>query len=176
MNDSGLSENDVDVLSKTHVASSRAGGCTADHYVLRHVKHGVCTADFIWIDEYTQLDAGVLVQLNKLTYTGVRWLLSGDPHQFPAIFSSYRGCPVADDAFQRSALFHRMAGGNRVTLRECKRSNAELFDWFASLIEGGARFQTPLPQVIEATKRAFTFSGPAAHNSVVSHSKKNDCR
>ena len=101
----------VDVISKTHVASSRAGGCTADHYVLRHVKHGICTAYYIWIDEYTQIDCNVWVQLNKLTFTGVRWLLSGDPHHFPAILSSYRGCPAADDAFQRSALFHLMSGG-----------------------------------------------------------------
>ena len=30
----------VDVISKTHVASSRAGGCTADHYVIRHILCG----------------------------------------------------------------------------------------------------------------------------------------
>ena len=32
----------VDVISKTHSASSRAGGCTADHWVRRHVIHGAC--------------------------------------------------------------------------------------------------------------------------------------
>ena len=58
-----------------------------------------------------------------------------------------------------------------LTLRECKRSSAELFNWFASLIEGGSRFQTPLPQVIAAAKRAFTFTGPADHNLVISHAK-----
>ena len=100
----------VDVISKTHVASSRAGGCTADHCVLRHRLHGACRADYVWIEEYTQLDAAILTQLNKLTFTNVKWLITGDPNQFPAIFSSFRGCPVADGAFQRSALFHRMAG------------------------------------------------------------------
>jgi hypothetical protein len=30
----------VAILSKTHVASQRAGGCTADHWVRRHVLHG----------------------------------------------------------------------------------------------------------------------------------------
>ena len=65
-----------------------------------------------------------------------------------------------------------MAGGNRVTLRECKRSDAELFDWFASLIAGGSRFQTPLVEVIDAAKRAFSFAGPAEHNLVISHAKR----
>ena len=56
----------VDVISKTHVASSRAGGCTADYCVRHHTLHGARTADYIWIDEVSQLDAGLWVQLNKL--------------------------------------------------------------------------------------------------------------
>ena len=80
----------VDAISKTHVASSRAGGCTADHYVLRHMLHGACRADYVWIEEYTQLDAAILTQLNTLTFTNVKWLLTGGPNQFPAIFSSFR--------------------------------------------------------------------------------------
>ena len=162
----------VDVISKTHVASSRAGGCTADHYVRRHILHGACCADYIWVDEISQLDAGLWVQLNKLTFTSIRWLLSGDFEQFPALFSSFRGCPVADDAFERSNLLRIMAGGNRLTLRECRRSEAELFSWYASLITGGARFLAPLADVVAEAKRAFTFSGPAQHNLVISHRKR----
>ena len=37
----------VDIISKTHTASERAGGCTADHYVRRHILHGACMADVI---------------------------------------------------------------------------------------------------------------------------------
>ena len=66
-----------------------------------------------------------------------------------------------------------MASGNRVTLRECRRSEAELFSWYASLITGGMRFLTPLADVIADAKRAFTFAGPAQHNLVISHRKKS---
>ena len=41
----------VDIISKTHCASQRAGGVTADHWVRRHVIHGACTADYVWVDE-----------------------------------------------------------------------------------------------------------------------------
>ena len=33
----------VDVISKTHSASARAGGVTADHWVRKHVINGACT-------------------------------------------------------------------------------------------------------------------------------------
>ena len=162
----------VAIISKTHCASSRAGGCTADYFVRRHILHGACTADVIWVDEISQIDAGIWAQLNKLTYTGVRWLLSGDFAQFPALFSSFRGCPVPDDAFERSNLLHRMCGGNRVTLTECKRSDAELFEWYASLIPGGMRFTAPLPDVLAQARRRFTFAGKAQHNLVISHKRR----
>ena len=94
------------------------------------------------------------------------------PAPLSTIVSSSRGCPVADDTAQRSALFHRMAGGNRITLRECKRSGAELFDWFSSLIDAGSRAHAPLPEVNAAARRAFTFTGPADHNLVISHARR----
>ena len=55
-----------------------ARGVTADHYVCRHIIHGACTADYIWVDEISQVDIEILCQLNKLTFTKLRWLLSGD--------------------------------------------------------------------------------------------------
>ena len=35
-----------------------------------------------------------------------------------------------------------------------------------------ALFQTPLAEVIDAAKRAFSFAGPAEHNLVISHAKR----
>ena len=154
------------------MASSRAGGCTADHYVRRHILHGQCSADVVWIDEVGQIDASIWVQLNKLTKMSVRWLLSGDFEQFAPMFSSFRGCPVPEDAFQRSNLLHILAGGNRLTLRDCRRSEAELFSWYSSLVAGGRRFCTPLADVVAEARRAFTFQGPAQHNLVISHRKR----
>ena len=76
----------VDVISKTHSASRRAGGVTAGHWVRRHVLHGAATYDYLWIDEISQVDVCLLNQLGKLTFTSsTSFLLSGDHHQFPAI-------------------------------------------------------------------------------------------
>ena len=59
----------VDVISKTHTASRRAGGVTAEHWVRRHVLHGAATCDYLWIDEISQVDVCLLNQLGKLTFT-----------------------------------------------------------------------------------------------------------
>jgi hypothetical protein len=93
----------VDVISKTHTASRRAGGATADHWVRRHVLHGTASCDYLWVDEVSQVDVGLLNQIAKLFWAGVKFLLSGDFHQFPPICNSWRGSPVPEDALERSA-------------------------------------------------------------------------
>ena len=42
------------------------------------------------VEECAQLDAAILTQLNIHTFTNVKWLCTGDPNQFPAIYSSFR--------------------------------------------------------------------------------------
>jgi hypothetical protein len=90
----------VAIISKTHCASARAGGITADAFVRRHLIHGSCIFDCVWADECYQLEATLLAQVNKIASR--QWLLSGDSHQFPPMFNSWRGAGIDDDAFQRS--------------------------------------------------------------------------
>ena len=73
----------MDIISKTHCACQLAGGVTADHYVRRHILHGACTTDFVWVDEISSADVGILYQLN-ISPT-VRFLLSSDFKQFPPL-------------------------------------------------------------------------------------------
>ena len=69
----------VDIISKTHVASRRAGGVTADHWVRRHVINGCPKCSVLWIDEISQIDVGLLLQICKLTFSSsIRFILSGD--------------------------------------------------------------------------------------------------
>jgi hypothetical protein len=68
----------VDIVSKTHTASRRACGVTAKHWVRRHVLHGSATCDYLWLDEVSQTDVGLLNQLAKFPFTPVRFLPSGD--------------------------------------------------------------------------------------------------
>ena len=118
--------NKVDVISKTHCASSRAGGVTADHWVRQHVINGTSSADCLWVDEIGQLDCELIAAINRLTFTGISFLLSGDFAQFPPIGNNWRGTPVGEDAFLKSNLLHTMAGGKRLVLTECRRSDSGL--------------------------------------------------
>jgi hypothetical protein len=107
----------MDVISKTHTASRRAGGATADHWVRRHVLHGSASCDYLWIDEVSQVDIGLLNQIAKLCWAGVQFLLSGD-FQFAPVCNNWRGSPVPEEALERSFRLHKMAGGNRCTPME----------------------------------------------------------
>ena len=79
---------------------------------------------------------------------------------------------MGEDKVTRSNLLHTMCGGNRVVLTECRRSEAQLFDYYSSLIEGGSRFASPLREVIAEAKRAFGFAGFCPANLVISHRKR----
>ena len=120
----------VDVISKTHSASSRAGGCTADHCVRRHVIHGAHGVDAFWIDEIGQFDAELLAAINRFTYLDkFQILLRGDFQQFAPIGNAWLGSPAPEDALAHLRLFHTLAGGNRLKPTECERSDRELFDF-----------------------------------------------
>ena len=95
----------------------------------KHVINGTCSADYVWIDEISQLDCELIAALNRLTYTNVKFLLNGDFCQFAPIGNSWRGAPVKEEAFETSRLLHRMADNNRLQLTECKRSDRSLFDF-----------------------------------------------
>ena len=160
----------IDIIAKTHTASARAGGCTADHYVRRHILHGACSAEVIWVEEISQIETCIWAQLNKPP--GIQWLLSGDFAQFPPFFDSWHGAAVHEEAFQRSSFFHCLAGGNMLRLTEGHRSDMELFNFYSSLIEGGQRFTQPLAQVLEAARAITGFEGPALKNLCISHRRR----
>jgi hypothetical protein len=162
----------VDVISKTHAASRRAGGVTADHWVRRHVLHGSASCDYVWIDEVSQVDIGLLNQIAKLHWAGVKFLLSGDFHQFAPVCNNWRGSPVPEDALEKSSLLHTLAGGNRCTLTECRRGARMLFDFYSSLIPGGSRAELPVQVCVAQAKAVFRSSAPARWNLVISHRRR----
>jgi hypothetical protein len=145
----------VDVISKTHVASRRAGGVTADHWVRRYVLAGCPRCDVLWVDEISQLDVGLWLQISKLTYTGMCFLLSGDFNQFAPLGNTFRGAQVAETAFEASGLLHTLSSGNTVTLTTCMRSDSELFSFYSSLIAGGSRYEIPLTEAVKQAKAQF---------------------
>ncbi len=79
---------------------------------------------------------------------------------------------MAEEALERSNLLHTMAGGNLVTLMECRRSDKELFEFYASLIPGGSRVETPLRSIVAEARAVFNFAGFCRSNLVISHKKR----
>jgi hypothetical protein len=136
------------------------------------VLHGSASCDYLWIDEVSQVDVGLLNQIAKLHWAGVKFLLSGDFHQFAPICNNWRGSPVPEDALERSALLHTLAGGNRCTLSECRRGDRKLFDFYSSLIPGGSRAELPVHTCVAQAKAAFRSSAPARWNLVISHRRR----
>jgi hypothetical protein len=110
----------------------------------------------------------VLNQIAKLCLSPMRLLLSGDFHQFLPIANHWRGSPVPEDALERSALLHPMAGGNRVTLTECRRGDRRLFDFYSSLVHG-PRAELPVQTCEAQAKVLFNATAPARWNLVISH-------
>lgn len=161
----------VHVNSKTHTASARAGGCTADHYVQSFVLHGSCPADVLWIDDISQLECGPWAQLNKLSVTGLRILLSGDFHQCGPLASSFRGTRMADDALEKSVWLHTLCQGNRVTLTQCQRADQQRFDYDSSLKPGGCRYERPLHKVVAEARELFGQTD-CKRNLRISHRKR----
>ena len=94
-------------ISKTHVASSKIDGSTADSFVRRCILAGSPNVDILWIDECGQIDAALWAQLSKLQFLSrrVQFILSGDVHQFAPVGNCWAACMVPDDAFWQSQLF-----------------------------------------------------------------------
>ena len=155
-------------ISKTHCASSRIGGVTADHFARSKILNGVCTSDIIWCDEVFQTECALMTQIAKLPIS-TQFILTGDPHQFGPCWDSWRGCRVPPGAFESSSVYWSMASGHRLTLTQCRRSDQELFAYYTSLIQGGARFTLPLAEVLEECRGLYRFEGPARHNVCISH-------
>ena len=151
-------------LSKTHVASARIEGVTADIWVRRHILAGTPAVDVVWIDEIGQVDVGLWAQLGKLAFLAKppQFLLSGDPNQFGPIGNSWRSAVVSDQALWQSRFLLDLCGGKRLQLTACRRSDARLFEAYSALPHcelSLARYRELFPPSQE----------PSAHNLVISH-------
>ena len=124
----------VAVVSKTHTAAMNLGGCTCNHFCFKHILHGGFSGDFVILDEVSQLELGLWMQLSKLCYVGVKFILLGDFRQLSPIGGHvHAGEILADDCIENSDLLKIMADCNRCILTENKRSDEKLFSFYAPL-------------------------------------------
>jgi hypothetical protein len=79
---------------------------------------------------------------------------------------------MAENAFEKSNLLPRMAGGNRLTLMDCKRSDSQLFDFYTRLIPGGDLYEQPIQDAVKLARQQFTYVGICDLNLTLSHRKR----
>ena len=156
-------------ISKTHVASSKIDGNTADSFVRRRILAGRPGIDILWCDEVGQFDVGLWTQLSKLQFLNkrIQFILSGDVCQFAPIGNCWGAGHVSDDAFWKSHLFFDLCGGKRVRLTECRRSERELFDAYNSLppLYGSL----DIKPIVKSYAERFPVKGLTRHNLTLSH-------
>ena len=161
-------------LSKCHAACARmgTGALTLDYFVRKHILRGTCKFTWLWIDEVYQMQACLAHQINKLQGR-CRFLLSGDGNQFGALFDYHCGQAIDEHALEKSRFLHELAGGTRVRLNECRRSDKRLFDFYSSLLAGGARFAKSLNDCVTDATQEFPYrGGHYAQHLCISHKRR----
>ena len=143
---------------------------TCDIFVRRRILSGNPNIDVLWIDEVSQLDISLLTQIAKLQWLGVQFILSGDRFQLPPIGNVWRAGVIADDALYGSNFLWDLAGGKRLTLTECLRSDKELFNAFSVL--PGMFGADGLQELLVQYRAKFPATSPAVHNLCISHAKR----
>ena len=159
-------------ISKTHVASSKIEGNTADSFVRRRILAGKPGIDILWCDEVSQFDVGLWAQLSKLQFLTkkIQFILSGDVYQFPPVGNCWAAGMVSDDAFWESQLFFDLCGGKRVLLDVCRRSDAELFEAYSRL---PPLYGSPdTKEIIKSYAQRFPCKGFTPHNLTLSHERR----
>ena len=158
----------VTVISKTHVASSRIQGCTADSFVRRKILAGTVNIDCLWVDEISQLDIGLWAQIAKLQFLKkpIQFIFSGDRDQLGAVANSWRSVVVEDQAFWDSDMLHAMTGF-KIELRECLRSDKVLFEAYSRLpaLYGSDN----MSEIIQSYREQFPFIEATPNNLCISH-------
>jgi hypothetical protein len=146
----------VIALAKTHAAAAVAEGDTCDHFAWKHVREGGTGVEVIWVDEISMLDIELLCDLNHVSFRDPppQWILSGDFNQYTPFFNAFRGQSFSK-SFEGSSLLRNLAGGNRLTLTQCRRSDAQLFAFYSSLIPGGARHERPLADIVIEARQTY---------------------
>ena len=162
----------------THVAAKNIGGCTLHHFAHKYFFH-LCFSGWVVVDEVGQLTLPLVAALNRMLLNEragqtVRFILLGDfKGQLLAIQNSWSGHAVDNNFLRDSALLKQLAGGNRITLTECRRSDEKLFGFYASLVEGGSLEHSTVEQAVEDAMRAFPpKEGEAEWNLSVSRAKR----
>ena len=159
----------VIVIGKTHVSCSLyPNAITCNSFVYKHIVNGSYRGTIV-LDEFSLLDAQLWFFLYRLI-DYCTFICVGSWEQLPPINGyTWLDNDLGEDAIENSRMFHRICGGNRIRLTECKRSDATLFDWYTSLERDGARYNIPLDDVLHEARRFFNGNATPNYTLCIDH-------
>ena len=160
-------------LAKTHVACSLLGGCTLNSFTFKHLKNGSYKG-WLVIDEFSLAEFRIWSMLYRLLDT-CKFILVGSFHQLPPV-SGHQYCDVdlPEDCLEKSRMFHRLCGGNRIELKTCMRSDSTLYDWYTSLCPQGSRYETPFEEVLKEAREFFNGTQNPDYTLCISHETRKE--
>ena len=143
------------LCAKTHVASKNLGpaAVTLDHFIWKFL-YGTCRATWIVIDEISMCSVAELNFLQRLKHDQKRFLLLGDLFQHGPIGGHVHcGNILSDDCVRSSQILQILSDNNLMELRENKRSDQALYDFYTSII--WTHMETPLEELIASAKAKY---------------------
>ncbi len=99
------------------------------------MRNGAPTCNLLVVDEITQIDVQLRVDISKCILKGMSFVLSGDFKQFQAISTHWCACAVAEGSLEHSDMLFELAGGCYLELTKNMRSHQTLFDFYTGIWE-----------------------------------------
>ena len=118
------------------------------------------------------VDVACWVQLTKLAFCEIKWILVGDFAQYLPINDRWCGQAMTK-GFKDSSLLHSMTQGNICHLTHNHRSDPQLFDFCKSLCPNGFRSHMPISEMVAQARIQFPKTARKAdYNLCISHAKR----
>jgi ATP-dependent exoDNAse (exonuclease V) alpha subunit len=160
------------MVAVTHVAVANLeddGAMTLARFLYMYGRGIRNRPDCLVIDEISLVDCYLFTRLATLIHhAGCSVICAGDWAQLPPVVNVYLGF-VAPSMRDRPWLKER-CGYKRLTMTECLRSDARLFQLYSGIVRNP---QIPLRELVRAARREFpAIAGPSPINLVCSHSRR----
>ena len=145
---------------------------TADHWANACVRRGVCEADILVCEEFTQLNSHLWDEVAKAALVVPQVICVGDPYQFGAVADTYCGSPLSI-APENSDLLLQLCGGNRLELTENRRSDPALFGFYNAIPRHFYSNIANLPAFLAAAREQFPLKpGTPRYSLSISHATR----
>jgi hypothetical protein len=145
----------VEVVAFTHLAAQNIGGKTIHAFL-----HACPTfKGVIVVDEASFVPVTLWGELAKYVHCGASFLALGDFRgQFLPAHNTWRGTEIEADV-EESAFLRTLCGCRRFELAVNRRSDPELFGFYAPICKGGAREHESLQNLLQEARARFPASG-----------------